>query len=124
MKRRITSIFRNSALFGAACIAFSASDVYAQEPRQEENGNPKPAAHAPVIDPNAQDTTADPNALTPDTSPLTGIQTPGLGSVEFRHSYWVPGVQVANTVQSGGNGGGWFETTYLAGKLRLSEGWG
>jgi hypothetical protein len=97
--------------------------VNAQD-QQEENAKPKPAAHAPLIDPNApQDTTTDPNALTPDTAPLTGIQSPGLGSVELRHSYWVPGVQVANTLQSGGNGGSWFDTTFLAGNLSLSEAW-
>src|ERR1700686_1284719 len=122
MKRRITSVLRSTVLAGVVCSAFSASGVYAQD-QQEDNGQPKPAAHAPLIDANAQDTTVDPNALEPDTAPLTGIQTPGLGAVEFRHSYWVPGVQVATTVQNGGNGGNWFDTTYLAGNLSLSEAW-
>src|ERR1700730_7046466 len=124
MKRWITSVLRSGALVGVVCGAFSASGAYAQDqPEQQENGTPKPAAHAPLIDPNAPDTTTDPNALTPDTAPLTGVQNPGLGSAEFRHNYWVPGVKVANTVQSGGNGGGWFDTTYLAGNLSLSEAW-
>ena len=124
MKRWITSVLRSGALVGVVCGAFSASGVYAQDqPEQQENGTPKPAAHAPLIDPNAPDTTTDPNALTPDTSPLTGIENPGIGSVEFRHSYWVPGVQVATTVQNGGNGGNWFDTTYLAGNLSLLEAW-
>jgi hypothetical protein len=126
MKRWITSVLRSAAVVGVIYGAFSVSGLYAQDPPQqeEENGKPKPAAHAPLIDANAPDNPAtDPNALTPDTSPLTGIQTPGLGSVEFRHSYWVPGVQVATTVQNGGNGGGWFDTTYLAGNLSLSEAW-
>jgi hypothetical protein len=122
MKSWITSVLGSAAIVGVICSVFSVSGVYAQDP-QEENGQPKPAAHAPLIDPNAPDTTTDPNSLTPDTSPLTGIQTPGLGSVEFRHSYWVPGIQVANTLQSGGNGGNWFDTTYLAGNLSLSEAW-
>ncbi len=122
MKRWITSVLRNGALVGLACTAFSASGAYAQD-QQEENGKPKPAAHAPLIDANEQEATTDPNALTPDTSPLTGIQSPGLGSVEFRHSYWVPGVQVATTVQSNGSGGNWFDTTYLAGNLSLNEAW-
>src|ERR1700688_857098 len=123
MKRRITSVLRSATLVCVVCSAFGASGVYAQDQKKEKNPKAKPAGHAPVIDANEQDTSADPNALTPDTSPLTGIQTPGLGSVEFRHSYWVPGVQVANTVQSGGNGGSWFDTTYLAGNLSLSEAW-
>src|SRR3984893_10147238 len=122
MKRRITSILRSGVIVGVICSAFSASGVYAQD-QQEDNGKPKPAAHAPLIDANEQDTSTDPNALTPDTSPLTGIATPGLGTVEFRHSYWVPGVQAANTVQSGASGGGWSDTTCLAGNLSLSEAW-
>jgi hypothetical protein len=122
MKSWITTILRGTAIAGVVCSAFTVSGGYAQDP-QEENSKPKPAAHAPLIDPNAPDTTTDPNALTPDTAPLTGIQTPGLGSVEFRHSYWVPGIQVANTAQTGGNGGDWFDTTYLAGNLSLSEAW-
>src|ERR1700719_74851 len=122
MKPWITSVLRGAVVVGAVCSAFGAAGTYAQD-QQEENGKPKPAAHAPLIDPNAPDTSTDPNALTPDTAPLTGIQTPGLGAVEFRHSYWVPGVQVATTVQNGGNGGNWFDTTYLAGNLSLSEAW-
>src|SRR6202048_3820005 len=121
MKSWITSILRGSAIAGVVCSAFSVSGAYAQDP-QEENSKPKPAAHAPLIDPNAPDTTTDPNALTPDTSPLTGIQTPGLGSVEFRHSYWVPGIQVANTLQSGGNGGNLFVTSCMGRQLNLSGG--
>src|ERR1700692_4989167 len=123
MKRRITSVLRSATLVWVVCGQFGASGVFAQDQQQEESAKPKPAAHAPLIDPNEPDTSTDPNALTPDTAPLTGIQTPGLGSVEFRHSYWVPGVQVATTAQNGGNGGGWFDTTYLAGNLSLSEPW-
>src|ERR1700692_876639 len=123
MKRRITSVLRSATLVWVVCGQFGASGVFAQDQQQEESAKPKPAAHAPLIDANEQDTSTDPNALTPDTSPLTGIQTPGLGSVEFRHSYWVPGVQVANTVQSGASGGGWSDTTFLAGNLSLSEAW-
>src|SRR6202162_5124272 len=122
MKRWITSVLRSSALVGAVCSAFSASGAYAQD-QQDETAKPKPAAHAPLIDANEQETTTDPNALTPDSSPLTGVQTPGLGSVEFRHSYWVPGVQVATTAQSNGSGGGWYDITYLAGNVSLSEAW-
>ena len=122
MKRWIASVLWGGALVGAVCSVLSASGALAQD-QQEENGKPKPAAHAPLIDPNEPDATQDPNALMPDTAPLTGVQSPGLGSVEFRHSYWVPGIQVATTVQNGGNGGNWFDTTYLAGNLSLSEAW-
>jgi hypothetical protein len=122
MKHWITSVLRSGVLVSAVCSAFSVSGAYAQD-QQDENAKPKPAAHAPLIDPNEPDTSTDPNALTPDTAPLTGIETPGIGSVEFRHSYWVPGVQVATTAQNGGNGGNWFDATYLAGNLSLSQAW-
>jgi hypothetical protein len=123
MKRWNNLVLRSGAVLSIAISTFCVNGVYAQDQPQEENGQPKPAAHVPLIDPNQQDTSTDPNALTPDTAPLTGVQNPGLGSVEFRHSYWVPGVQVATTIQNGGNGGGWFDTTYLAGNLSLSEAW-
>jgi hypothetical protein len=123
MKRWNNLVLWSGAVLSIAISVFCVNGVYAQDQPQEENGQPKPAAHAPLIDPNAPDTTTDPNALTPDTSPLTGIQYPGLGSVEYRHSYWAPGIQVANTLQSGGNGGNWFDTTYLAGNLSLAEAW-
>src|ERR1700680_4632342 len=123
MKSWITSLLRITAPVTFAFSAFATSAVYGQE-QQEENSKPKPAAHAPMIDSNEnQDTTTDPDALRPDTTPLTGVQSPGLGSAEFRHSYWVPGVQVGTTAQNGGNSGGWFDTTYLAGNVSLSEVW-
>src|SRR4030081_3494968 len=119
MKRWITPLLSNGALVGAVCSVLTASGAFAQD-QQEDNGKPKPAAHAPLIDPNEPDTTQDPNALMPDTAPLTRVQSPGLGTVEFRHSYWVPRVRGAPTVQNAGNGGNWYDTTYLAGTLSLS----
>jgi hypothetical protein len=106
-----------------ACGACVAGGAYAQAEDPQEEAKPKPAAHAPMIDTNEPQETTDPNALRPDTSPLTGIQTPGLGYPDYRHSYWVPGFQVANTLQNGGSGGGWFDTTYLAGNVSLNEAW-
>jgi hypothetical protein len=71
MKRWITSVLRSAAVFGVVGSAICAFGVYAQDqpqnPQEEENGKPKPAAHAPLIDTNEQDTTQDQNALTPDT---------------------------------------------------------
>jgi hypothetical protein len=122
MKSWITSLLRSTTVATFTLGAFCAGGAYAQD-QQEENAKPKPAAHAPIIDNDNQDTTTDPNARTPDTTPLTGVQSPGLGSVEYRHSYWVPGIQVATTAQNGGTGGGWYDTTYVAGNLSLSEAW-
>ena len=122
MKSWTTSLLRISAVASFSFSALGMGTLHAQE-QQEENSKPKPAAHAPIIDYNEPDTTTDPNALSPDTTPLTGVQTPGLGSAEFRHSYWVPGIQVGNTAQSGRGGGDWTDTTYLAGNVSLLEAW-
>jgi hypothetical protein len=122
MKSWITSLLNSGAAMTFALSAFGVAGAYAQD-QQEENSKPKPAAHAPMIDANDQDTTTDPNALRPDTTPLTGVQSPGIGTAEFRHSYWVPGVQVATTAQNGGGGGDWFDTTYVAGNVSLLEAW-
>jgi hypothetical protein len=123
MKSWITWLLRISVLAGMGCSSFGTSGLYAQE-QQEENAKPKPSAHAPMIDTNEPDTTTDPNALNPDNTPLTGAQNPGLGSQDFRHSYWVPGIQIANAAQSNsGSSGDWTDTTYLAGNLSLLEAW-
>ncbi len=121
---RIISVCAGLALGTVGVSQARAQDQDQNPTQQEGNSKPKPAARAPIIDPNEpSDTTTDPNALRPDTRPLTGVQTPSLGTPEFRHSYWVPGFQVATTAQSGGNNGNWFDTTYLAGNLSLSEAW-
>ena len=126
MKSWTTALLKIASLAALAGGTLCPSGVvYAQE-QQDENGKPKPAAHAPMIDNNDEQNTTDPNALQPDTTPLTGAQTPGLGTTEFRHSYWVPGFTVATTAQSnpyGGGSSGWFDTTYLAGNLSLLENW-
>lgn len=101
----------------------AAGGAYAQDQQPDEDAKPKPAAHAPMIDTNDQQDATNPDALRPDNTPLTGVQSPGLGSTEFRHSYWVPGVQVATTAQNHSSDGGWFDTTYLAGNLSLLEAW-
>ena len=94
--------------------------VCAQEP-QDENSKPKPAGQAIIFDSNQNpDTDIDPNALRPDTSPLTGLQYAGIGYPEFRHSYWAPGVQVADTAQSNGESG-WSNTVFLAGNVSVYE---
>jgi hypothetical protein len=105
-------------------ILMCVSGAWAQDqPPPTDNSAPKPAAHAPIIDTNQEpETVTDPNALQPDTTPLTGIQGPGIGAVDFRHSYWVPGFQVANTAQSNGISN-WSDTTYLAGTVSLYQAW-
>ena len=64
---------------------------------------------------------------TPDTRPLTGLQSPTLGSQEIRHSYWIPGFQYTNLVQSSAlnqpSSSGWNSTNYVVGNLSLLEAW-
>ena len=100
------------------------------EPQEPTETKPKPAGTSypiPTIDPgNAQDENP-PNALQPDTTPLTGVQNATLGSPEVRHSYWVPGFQYAGTIQSGGygtsNSSSWIMNNYLIGSLSLLKAW-
>src|SRR5271157_4146413 len=98
-----------SGLFPAFVLLFGARIVCAQDvPQEPAETKPKPAARTTPItmidsgdqeDVNGvQDTT---NGLRPDVAPLTGLQNATLGSPELRHSYWVPGLQYANTIQSG-----------------------
>ena len=96
------------------------------EPQEPSDTNPKPAARSlpPIDSGNPQDDSQNPNALQPDTTPLTGLQNATLGSPEVRHSYWVPGVQYAGTIQSSGsNSSGWTMNNYLIGNVSLLKAW-
>lgn len=111
-------------------LALCATNVRAQdEPQEPTDTKPKPAARSlpPIDTSNPQDDTQNPNALQPDTTPLTGLQNPTLGSPEMRHSYWVPGVQYAGTIQSSGigtsNSSSWTMNNYLIGNLSLLKAW-
>jgi hypothetical protein len=105
-----------------------AGPLFAQEP--DDNERPKPAARAyPVIldsiDQQGQTADQQPN-LQADTAPLTGLQTPTIGSQPLLHSYWLPGFQYAGIFQSrdeGGSGAGWTGNHYMVGSLSLLEAW-
>jgi hypothetical protein len=126
---------RNSPKIVAALLVGSilaAGSV--QATAQENDQKPKPAAreYPPLIDENTgdqdqnsdQQSTAD---LSPDTRLLTGVQIPTLGSTKIRHSYWVPGFQYLNLVQSTSLNqaapSGWNSTNYVVGNLSLLESW-
>ena len=99
-----------------------------QQPPQEPEDNPygsmpKPAGQAmPYIDFGMGN-----GDLRPDYTPLTSMLNAGLGFPDVKHSYWVPGVQVASTAQSNlfgpTNNSGWFSTNYVAGNVSLLEAW-
>ncbi len=103
-----------------------------QEPQQEqppiEESQPKPAARSlPGVDNTEEASSAD--ALQPDISPVTGFEYPGVGSAGFRHSYWVPGVQVGSIIGSNPSGGAngsstWSSETFFLGNLTLLKNWG
>lgn len=100
---------------------------------QDDSARPKPAVRVfPILiegrgDPDSTDIQGPVNDLGPDTSPLTGLQTPTLGSPEIRHSYWIPGFQYTNYLQSSRLNqpavSGWNSTSYVVGNLSLLEAW-
>ena len=114
--------------FLVLALAFGSINARAQdEPQEPSDTKPKPAARSipPIDSGNPQD--ENPNALQPDTTPLTGVQNATLGSPEMRHSYWVPGVQYSGTIQSNGygtaNSSGWIMSNYLIGNVSLLKAW-
>jgi hypothetical protein len=112
-------------------LSLGSSKAFAQE---ENTAPPKVAARSIPILPQTTDDQDQPSAsdqadsIQPDSRPLTGIQTLTLGSEQFRHSYWVPGFQYGNTIQSitptpTGLVQGWSSDNYLAGNFSLLSTW-
>src|SRR5277367_2819744 len=103
--------------------------AYAQDPDATPaptQETPKPAGRAiPPLD-TVGDDQPSPDQLLPDSRPLTGVQNQTLGRVESPHSYWEPGFQYSNTIQSslpGEPSSGWSTTNYLAATVSLLESW-
>jgi len=101
----------------------------AQDEQPPAGGKTKPAGATspiPVIGNGDQQDQND-NKLVPDMTPLTGIQTPTLGSPELTHSYWVPGATWSGSIQSNSynqsQNTDWLMTNYLAGNLSLLKAW-
>jgi hypothetical protein len=112
----------------AVATCFLASPLLAQ---QEGGDKPKPAAreYPPLIEPIGNQDESDQGAqtLSPDTSPVSGVQNPTLGTSEIRHSYWVPGIRYSNSAgsnqsTSGGNSQ-WNTTSFVSGDVSLLEAW-
>ena len=124
---------RRTSTFGGFLLLVligGASDLHGQTDPQEatSESKPKPAARSiPSIDPNANQTDNEDltNRMQPDTTPLTGIANASLGSSEVRHSYWVPGIQYVNNIQSNqyGQSTGWFDDNYVIGNISLLKAW-
>jgi hypothetical protein len=115
-------------IIAAMAAGLCAAPLWAQQEGEEK---PKPAARVllPLSDLSGdqQDTNQGTHTTQPDIGPVSGVQSPTLGTSELRHSYWVPGVQYGNTVQSGSSNpavnSGWTTTNYVNGNLSLLEAW-
>jgi hypothetical protein len=116
----------------SVAFSFGALDLRGQEtPQNPDVQKPKPAGTSypiPTIDPNSQqDQENSTNGLQPDNTPLTGIQTPTLGSPEIVHSFWEPGIQYAGSIQSNSSGqsgsSNWSVDNFIIGNLSLLKAW-
>jgi hypothetical protein len=117
------------SLLGSALIAalsLGASYLCAQE---EPPAKPAARSYPPLInttDPD-QDSSANTDALQPDTRPLTGIQDSSLGTQTFRHSFWIPGFEYVGQAQNrnlnGGSSNFWNANNYLLANLSLLDTW-
>jgi len=121
MKRHIRFLVGSATM---ATLFLGAGSISAQE----DSSGPKPPAreYPPLIEGlGDQEPTTN---LNPDTRPLTGVQNPTLGTPGIRHSYWVPGFQYGNTVQSNAlyqaTSSGWNTTSFVVGNLSLLDAWG
>src|SRR5438445_483619 len=110
----------------AACLWVPA--VLAQ---QEQEEKPKPAARvSPLLfdtSGDRQDTDQGTQTMQPDNRPLSGIQSPTLGTTEMRHSYWVPGIEYSNVIRStslnSAANSAWNTTSYVSGNVSLLDAW-
>ena len=91
---------------------------------------PKPAGTSfPLVGSGGQDdlNSGSNNNLTPDNTPLTGVQTPTLGSPPVLHSYWQPGIQWSGSIQSSSYNqsanSGWVMNNYFIGNVSLLKVW-
>ena len=121
---QILTKIRIAGLLGAALISLATPSF-----PQQDTGAPKPAARTDIPLPGGtdQDANAPPDAVMPDTRPLTGAQEFSVGTEPARHSYWAPGFRFANFWQSNpvgaGPGNDWASTSYLVGTLSVRQNW-
>src|SRR6516164_7260739 len=105
--------------------------LFAQDEQQPPaQGKTKPAGSTtnPVPLVGTQDQPDQNNQLVPDTTPLTGVQTPTLGTPGLNHSYWMPGFQWSGSIQSHSydqtQSNNWIMNNYLVGNVSLLKSWG
>ncbi len=116
-------------LFAFAVAPLSSFAQDEQQPPTPVQGKTKPAGATPYPVPpvGSDDQTNQSNPLIPDTTPLTGIQTPTLGTSALNHSYWMPGIQWSGSIQSHGydqiQNSDWIMNNYLVGNVSLLKAW-
>jgi hypothetical protein len=117
---------------GAVLVSGSAWAQDTQQPQAPEGpARPKPAARGipGINDPNAtaEDHEGQTDNWRQDTAPVTGLESPTLGSPELGHSYWVPGLEYGSTIESRPPGqpssSGWYADNYIGGQGSLLEAW-
>lgn len=126
LTHKLTSAFAITILFFlAGGLTLHAQD----EPQTPNEDRPKPAGSAfpiPLVNSAVQENESN-NALTPDLTPLTGVQTPTLGSPPVLHSYWEPGIQWSGSIQSNSYNqtanSSWLMNNYIIGNLSLLQAW-
>jgi hypothetical protein len=120
--------FRLAAVVSAMALFLGSALTRAQgQQSPEDTSKPRPAARGvPSVANPDQDSPEDPDStppLQPDSRPLTGAQSPNLGSPEVGHSYFVPGFQFFDTARSISLnqliGSDWTSTSYVVGNLSL-----
>lgn len=63
-------------------------------------------------------------SMLPDTTPVTGILAPTLGTPQLEHSFVMIGAQIGSTAESGGVvNSSWYSNQYFAGTLSLVKYW-
>ena len=126
MRRWINAVTLPTTLGMILTVAFSNTEAGA---RQEAKHACPPPALSPRsmsgIQNGEEDQSLD--TLQPDKAPLTGVQTPTLGVPGIRHSYWVPGLQYGNMIQSHPfgqvNSTDWYANNFFAGNVSVLEAW-
>ncbi len=121
----VVSLFASSATFPQDAPP---QDTPAQENPGPATSQPKPAGRG--YDPlggDQDDTLVQTSTFNPDTSALTGVLVPGVGSPEMRHSYWVPGLQYGNFIRSTSlthpEISDWNSASFIAGNVSLLQAW-
>ncbi|HEY6182127.1 MAG TPA: hypothetical protein VIW67_07775 [Terriglobales bacterium] len=129
MNTVVSKLIASMLLLSAVLFAGTQTLCAQEEQQPPAGGKTKPAGAAapiPVIGPGDQDDQTG-TKLVPDMTPLTGVQTPTVGSPELLHSYWVPGATWSGSIQSNtynqSQNTDWLMNNYLVGNLSLLKAW-